>query len=96
MANHYPDREQIEKRAYEFYCERGYEHGRDIDDWVRAEQELSASPRTGSLNTEDQSRISAQPPATPGSFPARQKPGPEAVAPVRAQQKSAAAGRNKS
>lgn len=32
----------IARRAYELYCERGCEPGRDMDDWLRAEQELRA------------------------------------------------------
>ena len=26
--------------AFELYCERGCQHGRDVDDWLRAEREL--------------------------------------------------------
>ena len=33
--------EQIEQRAYELYLERGCEDGRDIDDWLMAEKELT-------------------------------------------------------
>ena len=32
--------DRIAKRAYELYAERGGEHGRDQDDWLRAEQEV--------------------------------------------------------
>lgn len=34
--------EQIARRAYELFEGRGYEHGRDFDDWTRAEAELLA------------------------------------------------------
>ena len=27
-------------RAYEIYCGRGCEHGRDVDDWIEAERQL--------------------------------------------------------
>ena len=27
-------------RAFEYYCSRGGEHGRDMDDWLAAEREL--------------------------------------------------------
>jgi len=38
-------RDKIEKRAYELYVERGGTDGFDVDDWLRAEQEvLSAQP----------------------------------------------------
>lgn len=30
----------IEKRAYEFHCERGYRHGYALDDWLEAEREV--------------------------------------------------------
>lgn len=35
-----PDQEEIAKRAYELYVQRGGEHGRDQEDWLRAEAEL--------------------------------------------------------
>ena len=33
-----PDHD-IAHRAFELYCERGCEHGHDIDDWLQAERE---------------------------------------------------------
>jgi hypothetical protein len=30
----------IARRAFELYCERGREHGHDVDDWLNAEREL--------------------------------------------------------
>jgi hypothetical protein len=35
-ANHH----DIARRAFELYCDRGREHGRDLDDWLQAEHEL--------------------------------------------------------
>jgi hypothetical protein len=32
----------IARRAFELYCARGCQHGADLDDWFRAERELSA------------------------------------------------------
>ena len=32
---------EIERRAYEIYLERGEQPGRDLDDWLQAECELS-------------------------------------------------------
>ena len=32
--------EQIRRRAYEIYLERGKQPGRDLDDWLKAEREL--------------------------------------------------------
>lgn len=41
-SNQRPTDEQIARRAYEMYTTRGNENGRDIDDWLAAEKELSA------------------------------------------------------
>ena len=30
----------IARRAFELYCERGCQHGRDLEDWLQAEREL--------------------------------------------------------
>jgi hypothetical protein len=32
--------DDIERRAFELYERRGGEHGRDLDDWLLAENEL--------------------------------------------------------
>lgn len=37
---HPPQPDAIARRAYELYCERGYQDGRDMDDWLQAEREL--------------------------------------------------------
>jgi DUF2934 family protein len=34
-------RQQIAQRAYELYTARGYQHGHDVEDWLRAEAELT-------------------------------------------------------
>ena len=34
--------QEISDRAYELYLQRGGEPGKDVEDWVRAEKELSA------------------------------------------------------
>jgi hypothetical protein len=39
-----PTDEDIRRRAYQMYLERGGGHGEDLDDWVRAEQELKTKP----------------------------------------------------
>ena len=44
--NKLPTTEQIELRAYELYLERGGEIGRDVDDWLAAERELTERVRT--------------------------------------------------
>jgi len=33
--------EEIAARAYEIFLRRGAEHGRDFDDWLQAQEELS-------------------------------------------------------
>ena len=41
------DRERVASRAYELYIARGRQHGRALEDWLEAEQELlQASRRT--------------------------------------------------
>ena len=35
-----PSEDQIRRRAYELYVQRGGTHGRHMDDWFRAESEL--------------------------------------------------------
>jgi hypothetical protein len=35
--------DQIRARAYELYEERGKEDGNDVDDWLRAEAEITSS-----------------------------------------------------
>jgi Protein of unknown function (DUF2934) len=38
----FPSRAKIESRAYEIYLRRGATHGRALDDWLSAEQEVLA------------------------------------------------------
>ena len=33
----------IAARAFSYYCERGFQHGADLEDWLRAERELSTA-----------------------------------------------------
>jgi hypothetical protein len=37
-------RNEIARRAYELYLQRDCEHGRDVEDWIRAEKELTGKP----------------------------------------------------
>jgi len=39
--------EEIPRRAHELYLQRGGEHGKDVEDWVRAEKELRDEPVAG-------------------------------------------------
>jgi hypothetical protein len=34
--------EEIRRRAYELFEQRGYNHGSDYEDWLRAEREILA------------------------------------------------------
>ena len=36
------DHEAVRTRAYELYVERGMEDGHEVEDWLRAEKEVSA------------------------------------------------------
>ena len=33
----------IARRAFEIFCERGWRHGHDVEDWLQAERELRGS-----------------------------------------------------
>ena len=46
-----PSGEEIARRAYELYLQRDGEHGKDVEDWVRAEKELTEGPVTGPAKT---------------------------------------------
>ena len=35
-----PSRSDVERRAFELYCQRGCQHGFDVEDWLQAEQEI--------------------------------------------------------
>ncbi len=35
--------EQIQRLAYQFFVERGYQHGHHAEDWLRAEAKLRRS-----------------------------------------------------
>ena len=50
-------REEIARRAYSKFCERGCIHGGDVDDWITAEREVLAdvTPAERSKNTSDAS-----------------------------------------
>ncbi len=38
--------DQIRRRAYQIYEARGSEHGRDMQDWLEAEQELQTKAKS--------------------------------------------------
>jgi DUF2934 family protein len=48
-ARERPSRDEIARRAYEFYEARGRRDGQDIDDWLSAEQQLTHHYRSAPL-----------------------------------------------
>jgi Protein of unknown function (DUF2934) len=46
-----PSVEEITRRAYGLYLERGGDHGSDVQDWARAEKELSDASVAGQAKT---------------------------------------------
>ena len=44
-------REDVAHRAYELYTQRGCEPGKDIEDWIRAEKELTSEVVVGPART---------------------------------------------
>ena len=46
-----PSREEIARRAHELYLQHDGEYGKDVEDWVRAEKELSEEPVAGPTKT---------------------------------------------
>jgi hypothetical protein len=40
VVNYGPTHDQIERRAYQIFLERGTRPGNELDDWLRAEREL--------------------------------------------------------
>ncbi|RPJ61123.1 MAG: DUF2934 domain-containing protein [Acidobacteria bacterium] len=40
VAANGPSLEQIERRAYQIYLQRGGQDGRDLEDWLEAERQL--------------------------------------------------------
>ena len=40
-----PTANDIARRAFELYCERGCQEGRDVEDWLQAERELRQMAR---------------------------------------------------
>jgi hypothetical protein len=39
-AQETPAVDEVARRAYEHFVARGYQHGHDVEDWLRAESEL--------------------------------------------------------
>jgi DUF2934 family protein len=41
-----PSRDDVARRAFELYCERGGQDGQDVQDWLEAERELRQAAST--------------------------------------------------
>ena len=50
------DRDRLAQRAYELYLARGGQDGRDIDDWLTAEQEMRGGGATASRDEREPAR----------------------------------------
>ncbi|HUA01000.1 MAG TPA: DUF2934 domain-containing protein [Candidatus Aquilonibacter sp.] len=70
-----PNHAQIRQRAYELFQERGGTHGKDIDDWLAAEQQLRAAAFENLLRTIVERRSVA-----PARWPSRLAEHPSAAA----------------
>jgi hypothetical protein len=46
-----PSGEEIARLAHDLYLQRGGDHGKDVEDWVRAEKELSDELVAGPAKT---------------------------------------------
>lgn len=54
MLSNQQERDRIiALKAYEAFCQRGCEHGADLDDWLNAERELSSEPNDVSMTTSE-------------------------------------------
>ncbi|HXT13718.1 MAG TPA: DUF2934 domain-containing protein [Candidatus Angelobacter sp.] len=58
-----PTHEQIARRAYEIFVERGQPEGKDLDHWLEAESQLraAAQPSRSSQTASSQSASSSSP-----------------------------------
>jgi hypothetical protein len=46
-----PSKDEISHVAYSLYVQRGCEPGKDVEDWVRAENELRSEVGVGTVKT---------------------------------------------
>ncbi len=49
--------QEIERRAYELYLERGGGDGHDLDDWIQAEREVGRQTEKGQLGAQGGSQF---------------------------------------
>jgi hypothetical protein len=46
-----PSINEIAHRAFEYYAARGGEHGHDLEDWLRAERDVTSAATTAKKRT---------------------------------------------
>jgi hypothetical protein len=60
QTQNFPNREQIERRAYEIYLQRGGVDGSDVADWIVAEEELKATSKESASERTEHPQRAAQ------------------------------------
>ena len=60
QKKNFPNREQIERRAYEIYLRRGGVDGSDVADWTMAEEELKATLKESASERTEHTQRAAQ------------------------------------
>src|ERR1700676_1439358 len=60
QTQNFPNREQIERRAYEIYLRRGGVDGSDVADWTMAEEELQATLKESASERTEHPQRAAQ------------------------------------
>lgn len=60
--------EQVRKRAYEIFEERGMVGGYDLDDWLQAEQEMKASQQLPDSDWAKWDRVTSPRPAKVSNY----------------------------
>jgi Protein of unknown function (DUF2934) len=60
QTRNFPNREQIERRAYEIYLRRGGIDGSDVADWIVAEEELRATLKESASERTEHPQRAAQ------------------------------------
>lgn len=65
--------ERIQRRAYEFYCERGCANGYEREDWLRAEKEVKEDIAEAPVKQSEVVRVNYEEEREPRLKPAKAK-----------------------